>query len=147
MDHTYDIVRRASYYLEHLTLPEMPAMVFDIDDTLIDTKNNPIVPVIQLFEYVKTLGITPFIVTNRTGNSGSDFYTREQLASHGIKGYKGIYFRDHTCRNLWIPKISARKHIYEMGYNTVMSIGDKEWDVGDYGGVGVIVNIDDTGQV
>jgi predicted secreted acid phosphatase len=147
MDHTYDIVRQASYYLSDLTLPEMPAMVFDIDDTLIDTRNHPIVPVIQLFEYVKNLGIAPFIVTNRTGNSGNDVYTHQQLATHGIQGYKGIYFRDQKCRDLWTPKISARKHIYERGYNTVMSIGDKEWDVGEYGGVGVIVSIDDVGRV
>jgi predicted secreted acid phosphatase len=147
MNHTYDIVRRASSYLSDLKLPEMPAMVFDIDDTLINSSNLPIVPVIQLFEYAKHLGITPFIVTNRMGNDGNDIYTSQQLYAHGIRGYKGIYFRDKECLDMWTPKICARRHIYEKGYNTVMSIGDKVWDIGEYGGVGVIVNADDVGPV
>jgi predicted secreted acid phosphatase len=143
MNHTCGIVQRASLYLSELRLPEMPAMVFDIDDTLIDSSNRPIAPVIQLFEYAKHLGITLFIVTNRMGNDGNDVYTRQQLDAHGIRGYKGIYFREKECLDLWVPKIRARRHIYEKGYNTVMSIGDKEWDIGDYGGVGVIVNAGD----
>jgi len=36
-------------------------------------------------------------------------------------------------------KKQARKQIIDYGYTPLMSIGDMYWDIGEYGGIGIIV--------
>lgn len=132
------VVAQAAAILKHLPKPANAAVVFDIDDTLIDgITARPIKPVISLYNLVKRLGFATFIVTNRV--AGHESYTDNQLESVGVSGYVSIYFRHPDVYDFWGAKLSARKHIAKRGYVTVMSIGDQLWDVGEYGGYGVII--------
>lgn len=132
------VANQATAILRRITRPPNASIVFDIDDTLIDSKSNtPIVPVVNLYHKAREMGYIPFIVTNRAG--GHDYYTNYQLEKMGIVGYKTIYFRRPREIDFWGTKRAARKHITEQGYNIVMSVGDKPWDIGDYGGYGIII--------
>ena len=125
--------------LEEMQLYTNSAIIFDIDDPLLDSNRNPIWPIVELYYFAQRLGLTIFIVTNRSGEELNAHYTFEDLSSVGIRGYKSVYFRAPGTKNLFQPKLSARKHIFERGYQTVMSIGDQPCDVGEYGGVGVLL--------
>jgi len=54
----------------------------------------------------------------------------------GIAGFKNIAFRPPLELNVPSYKLSARKAITD---HVIMSIGDKNWDIGRYGGYGIIV--------
>ena len=130
---------QAMDYLNRITLPPNPAIVFDIDDTLIDSKGNSIHSIIALYNFSKQLGITPIIITNRSGHYQNIEYTKEQLKQHNIVGFKLLYFRPPHKWNPWRYKLKARENVKDKGYNVVMSIGDMEWDIGKYGGVGILL--------
>lgn len=113
-------------------------VVFDIDGTLLK-KNNPIQPVINLYNYAKALGYSPIIITARVGTDKNIRSTQQILHNHGIDGYLNIYFRPHGKYDLYRYKWYARKHIYDNGFITVASIGDMPWDIGEYGGYGFLL--------
>jgi predicted secreted acid phosphatase len=118
-----------------------PAIVFDIDGTLIDdTTYQPIDYITSFYNYCLSLGLTVFIITARPSTNNNVKHTTDMLHDNGISGWKGIYFaRD---RSVDIPgyKLKSRKHIYDRGYTVLMSLGDNWFDIGKYGGFGVIVN-------
>ena len=139
-------VKSAMMYLQSLNVPKNGSIIFDIDDTLIRSyrKRSPgdnglIQPVKDLYDYARYIGLQPFIVTNRDGTVENTAYTHKELERHGIVGYDTVYFRDPMCTDMWVPKLNARKHIYDRGYVTVMSVGDMPWDIGQYGGYGVLL--------
>ena len=37
-------------------------------------------------------------------------------------------------------KLLARKNLHDSGKKVEISIGDMKWDIGEYGGIGFIVN-------
>jgi hypothetical protein len=53
--------------------------------------------------------------------------------------YKFLVLKPANEHNIREYKINARKQILDMGYTPLMSIGDMHWDVGKYGGIGIIV--------
>lgn len=112
--------------------------VFDIDETLIDKNGNLIEPVFDFYNFLKK-HIQIFIVTARPDYKMTIEYTRIQLHAFGITDYKCIYFRKLTNTNIFKYKLLARKDICDQGNNIILSIGDKEWDIGEYGGFGIIV--------
>lgn len=127
--------------IRRLRLPEKPAVVFDIDDTLIYSLSDRVVkPVHDLFECVKNLGITPVIVTYRSKLAAQ--YTIKQLYRLGIDGYKLIYFRPSLSIDPWRYKAKARADVASQGYTVIMSVGDQEWDIrGQHTGVGVKIRV------
>ncbi len=125
--------------LRQTRIPENGAIIFDIDDTLIKSSGGLIGPIKSLYDLASRIGLVLFIVTNRVGTKSNIKETHAELSRYGITGYNTAYFRDQECDDMWHPKKSARKNIRDRGYKTVMSVGDKPWDVGEYGGIGVIV--------
>lgn len=115
------------------------AIIFDIDETLISLKGEKILWTIDFFNYIKNNGITPMLITARPSIKSSIKYTKQQLKKLGISGYKYIYFMEQGT-NVWKYKKESRKNIEDKGYNIIMSIGDKPWDIGKYGGIGVLIN-------
>lgn len=122
-----------------------PAIIFDIDDTLICATNNGyglfigdcIEPIVDLYNTAKKIGVRPIIITAR---GGVDFVVKETmdlLNKCKIKGFYSIYFRPVYAEDPYFYKTSARKHANDSGFNIVMSVGDQEWDVGDFGGIPV----------
>jgi predicted secreted acid phosphatase len=132
-------VDQAIEILDEIKMPKNPAMIFDIDDTLIDMNGIAIDPVVNFYNHVKILCITPIIVTNRTGEPISVEYTKYQLKENKITDYYDIYFRNPDEMDLTKAKLNARKIITEKGFDVVMSIGDQKWDIGEYGGVGILI--------
>ena len=111
------------------------AVVFDIDDTLIDSlTRRPIKIVMNMYNYCVERGYTIYIITARTHNEPNLKRTLEELQSIGVT--KGNLYMRPSGRNSSLWKRDTRKNILE---EVVMSIGDKHGDIGEYGGIGVLV--------
>ena len=127
-------------YLSRIKLPSNPAIVFDIDGTILSHTHQPIEPILRIYHYAISQGITPFIVTSRLGIPVNVTYTNSVLQSIGIYMLGGAYYRPEYVFDQFYYKLKARENIEKnLGYNVVMSIGDNWWDIGEYGGQGVIV--------
>jgi len=113
------------------------AVVFDIDDTLISSRNHKIIPhVYKLYQYCLQKGYSVYIITARPNINHVVNYTHKQLTANGITGYKKIYFRPPLDMNIGGNKLKARRDIKE---KIVMSVGDMRWDVQPEGGIGLLV--------
>lgn len=117
------------------------AIVFDIDGTMVQdgTWDSPIWSVINFCNYCKEIGMTTIIVTARPAWEENITATKKSLQKLGIR-CDVFFFRrpDHT--NLDEFKTSARHYISTTAdYNILMSIGDNVWDIGKYGGTGVLM--------
>jgi len=118
-----------------------PAIVFDIDGTLVHdgTWDKPVWSVINFCNYCKEIGITTIIVTARPGWEANITNTKNSLQELGIV-CDAFFFRKPECTNLDDFKLSCRKHIDNVAqYNILLSIGDNPWDIGEYGGSGVLM--------
>jgi hypothetical protein len=118
------------------------SIVYDIDGTLIADNGELIVPIYETYVYALEKGIAPVIITAREGSDKNIMLTKQQLSSLGITDYVLMYFRQPGMRSLEEivrSKLEARKNVLDRGYNTIISIGDNWWDIGEYGGKGFIV--------
>ena len=123
--------------LEQIPFHPHQAVVFDIDDTLVDADTGRIMPkTFSLYQYCLARGYHVYIITARARTYDAVLYTVNQLKSLGINGYKLIAFRQPDDWDIPTYKLNARRAIPQQ---VVMSVGDQDWDVGRYGGVGVIV--------
>lgn len=124
------------------TLPPNSAIVFDIDDTLLDSiTGKRMEDVLNIYSFAKVLKLYIILITARSDNNM--IATDNQLKQNNIS-YTRLYFRknktnkkDITARDLYEYKLEARKDAMQRGYNIIMSVGDKPWDVGTYGGIGI----------
>jgi len=114
---------------------------FDIDETLLEPyTNEPIVSVLEFYKYLVKHGYNTAIITARFQNEFNYKCTVSDLESIGIKkDYKFLVLRPLEEYNIKEYKKMARKKIVEQGFNPLMSIGDMNWDIGEYGGIGIIV--------
>ena len=113
------------------------AIIFDIDDTLIDSRTHTIIkPVYQLYKYCQNKGYNIYIITARPRIPYGVQLTLNQLYSLGITGFKNIAFRPPLEIDVPGYKLKARKAIAD---DVIMSVGDKKWDIGEAGGYGILV--------
>ena len=111
----------AIYKLAARKIKEDDAIMFDIDDTLIETSTGkPINDVIDILDVGRALGYTIVIITARPSFSENRKWTRGQLEKLDIYWDKLIY-----C-----PPEDKTVMKRELGYNFVLSIGDLETDLG-----------------
>lgn len=121
--------------LQRIPFNRNQAVVFDIDDTLIDSQTHRIMPkIFALYRYCINRGYSVYIITARVKDGFN--YTINQLENAGITGYKSIAFRPPHDFNVTRYKLNARRSIPE---TVVMSVGDQPWDIGQFGGIGLIV--------
>jgi predicted secreted acid phosphatase len=117
------------------------AVIFDIDGTLVHehTWSNPIWSVINFCNYCKEIGIATIIVTARPAWDKNIELTKNALKKLGLN-CDLFFFRKPDYENLNDFKLSTRAYIstYE-NYNVLMSIGDNVWDIGEYGGTGILM--------
>ena len=113
------------------------AVVFDIDDTLIDSDTDRVMPrTLSLYRHCVSRGYMVYIVTARARTPEGIAYTLDQLRHAGITGFRAIAFRPPHDMDVYAYKRNARRAIPG---HVVMSVGDQPWDIGQYGGFGVIV--------
>ena len=111
---------------------EYPAVMFDIDDTLIDYSGKPIKPIIKLLNKCINDGVLVIIITARIDVYYND--TVKQLAENNI-GYGALFLRQssddiNTFKSKIKELLSKNNNI-----NTIMSIGDNIIDInGDFSG-------------
>jgi len=126
----------------HKSLPktEKDIVIFDIDDTLFDPySDREIEPVINFYRYLVENNYNVAIITARENSPLNLNYTLEDLERHIVKNYKFLFLRNPSYTDLYLYKRDARKHIVDLGYVPLISIGDKRWDMGEYGGIGILV--------
>ena len=123
--------------LEQIPFNRDQAIVFDIDDTLINSDTGEIMSkVFSLYQYCVVKGYYVYIVTARAKTPDAVAFTLHQLRSLGITGFKSIAFRPPDNWDIPGFKMEARRSIPQ---KVIMSVGDQYWDIGQYGGIGVIV--------
>ena len=103
-----------------------PAVMFDIDDTLIDYKGKSIKPIIKLLNKCLRENLIVLIITARI-NAYTD-ETIKQLKEHNIK-YGFLYLRSPTDDINTFKSNIKRKLAEENDIVTIMSIGDNIIDV------------------
>lgn len=102
-----------------------PAVMFDIDDTLIDYNGNPIKPIIRLLNKCESLGYIILIITARMENTRQ--FTMNQLNSFGI--YPDYLFLQQPGDSNHFKSEIKDKLAKESEIFTIMSIGDNWIDV------------------
>tara|TARA_Y100001936_G_scaffold70780_1_gene69910 strand:- start:915 stop:1304 length:390 start_codon:yes stop_codon:yes gene_type:complete len=123
--------------LKQIPFNPRQAIIFDIDDTLIDSRTHTIIkPVYQLYKYCQNKGYNIYIITARPRIPYGVQLTLNQLYSLGITGFKNIAFRPPLEIDVPGYKLKARKAIAD---DVIMSVGDKKWDIGEAGGYGILV--------
>ena len=123
--------------LKQIPFNPKQAVIFDIDDTLIDSRTHTIIkPVYQLYKYCQNKGYNIYIITARPRIPYGVQLTLNQLYSLGITGFKNIAFRPPLEIDVPGYKLKARKAIPD---DVIMSVGDKKWDIGEAGGYGILV--------
>ncbi len=123
--------------LKQIPFNPRQAVIFDIDDTLIDSRTHTIIkPVYQLYKYCQNKGYNIYIITARPRIPYGVQLTLNQLYSLGITGFKNIAFRPPLEIDVPGYKLKARKAIAD---DVIMSVGDKKWDIGEAGGYGILV--------
>tara|TARA_A200000159_G_C7312379_1_gene335209 strand:+ start:101 stop:490 length:390 start_codon:yes stop_codon:yes gene_type:complete len=123
--------------LKQIPFNPKQAIIFDIDDTLIDSRTHTIIkPVYQLYKYCQNKGYNIYIITARPRIPYGVQLTLNQLYSLGITGFKNIAFRPPLEIDVPGYKLKARKAISD---EIIMSVGDKKWDIGEAGGYGILV--------
>jgi hypothetical protein len=113
---------------------------FDIDDTLINSNNGTkIKPIIDLYNYAIKKKISTIIITARPGFKENIKNTINELSMNNIKNYDLLYLRPENMTDVKEFKLFARRNATECGYTPLFSIGDMFWDVGDYGGIPLVL--------
>ena len=112
---------------------EYPAVMFDIDDTLINLNGKAIKPMIKLLNKCISEGILVIIITARSNVYYNE--TVNQLASFNIK-YGVLYLRDDSLDDINTFKSNIKEVLSKnSNINTIMSIGDNIVDInGDFSG-------------
>ena len=102
------------------------SIMFDIDDTLIDSRTHKTVPHIKnLLDLCKQIGYNIVIITARPGDPYSQEYTEEQLEAHGIKYDLLAYCVPES-------KTYVKRHLTDTrNWNFVLSVGDQPTDLTD----------------
>jgi len=111
---------------------DKPAVMFDIDDTLISYSKEPIKPIIELLKKCKRDGLMIIIITARDSEYTNQ--TAEELAHFDIP-YDRLYLRGRKD-SLESFKSQIKEYISKKDdIQIMMSLGDNMMDiVGDYSG-------------
>jgi predicted HAD superfamily phosphohydrolase YqeG len=104
------------------TRDPMDAAMFDIDDTLIDSRTGEIIPdVYRIYKDVQNKGYKMIIITARPGHPDNVAWTRNQLKDSNIT-YNELIFT---------PPLNKATYKRESRYKFILSVGDMDTDLTD----------------
>jgi len=122
--------------LRRIPFDSNQAVVFDIDDTLIDSATHkPIQIIVDIYFYCLRRGYKLYIITARPYFLKNVLWTLEELQRIGLTNFK-LKLRPGYIEDIARWKMEARETIPE---NVIMSLGDQPGDMGKHGGVGILV--------
>jgi 5'-nucleotidase (lipoprotein e(P4) family) len=150
---TSRVAREARDYLDKRLAKGVtkPAIVFDVDETLISNypyidkdvdfgyipklqkawegrgEAPPIEPVRDLCRYAAGKGVAVFIITARPEQQRAS--TRMNLKRAGCENYTRLYLKTDLKEESAKYKTSRRREISESGYTILVNIGDQESDL------------------
>ena len=113
-------------HIEGHTVVPGDAVMFDIDDTLINSKTDKVIPHVKdLLDRCKQLGYKIVIITARSGDSYVQDLTEKQLAEHGIR-YDFLGYCNAES------KTYVKQHLMKTNsWHFVLSVGDLTTDLTD----------------
>jgi len=117
-----------------------PVAFFDIDLTLIDSQGLLIKPVYELYNYAIKNGIKVVLITARPGFPENFEWTKKQLYDVGIRDYSLLFVRPPDIVDPFKYKLFARRFVVELGHTPIFTIGDMDFDMGDYGGAQLLIS-------
>ena len=117
--------------INQVSNPKKYIAFFDIDDTLLDTSGNIIIPMYNLYTKALQKGITIVIITARAGFSGNMKRTIDELQSNNIS-YTLLYLRPPENTNQNFKKFCRKNAIEITGLTPLFSVGDQPWDCFDF---------------
>ena len=113
---------RGVQYISGRMIGPNDAVMFDIDDTLIRTSGEIISPIVALARRAAQMGYKIVIITARPHWFGDTVeYTKQNLRDIGVE-WDRLVFCDGSQKG---------RMKRELGYNFVLSVGDREWDLTD----------------
>ena len=117
------------------------AIVFDLDGTIIfNGSKNIINPIKNFIDFCSEKNIKIIIITARPGNKNTINKTKLFFENLHIK-YDKFFFKNPEFKNVKEFKKNARIYVTEnINFNILMSIGDNQWDMGEYAGLGILMN-------
>ncbi len=133
-EETAEICRSAAVFLTLRRRGERDAVIFDVDGTLVANETDCILPVKKLYDTALKQGYKIFIVTARPRTLANQIFTALMLERCGVEGYQSMFMRPSEEEDLYRYKGIRRQTIANLGFNTVMSVGDMPFDFGAYGG-------------
>lgn len=140
LEYVNNKINEAIKQLSLLPVKENNVIVFDIDDTMIYSHNNSIIPpVFYFYNLIRQLNILPVLITARPAYPENIKWTQDQLNEVGYLGYVKIFFKPLDKQDIANFKLKARESLKNEGYNVLMSVGDMWWDVGEFGGIPILI--------
>lgn len=104
-----------------------PAVVFDIDGTLISMNGRRIEDVYNLYLYCKEKGYCIFIITARPDFTSIRKLTELQLQNCGIS-YRQLFMKPALILDDGFFKSEIRRSIEKGGYKIILNVGDLNSD-------------------
>jgi len=113
-----------------------PSVMFDIDDTLIDSQSGKLIkPIVKLLNKCSSEGYGIVIITARDSKFSKE--TESELYTKGIY-YDILFLRNPKYDDFYTFKSKIKKKLSENDIDIVMSIGDNLHDIsGDYSGYSI----------
>lgn len=150
IDNAYELKQRGLHLIRVcMNSQNRCAVFFDIDDTLLDAKNGserdsflqPIRPIVDLCKAALNAGLLVVIITARPDYPHNRTYTEQELIHHGIH-YDLLYMypnqTEYSNRSIRDFKTQCRRDaLYRLQCDPLFAIGDRDWDFGKFGGIGM----------
>lgn len=112
-----------------------PAVVFDIDQTLITAhaKSNPIKEMVEFYDWCISEGVSCFLVTARPHTERNEAETRRQMKAVGVRKYSGLHMMPNaetfTAEYIANYKKQARYDVSKT-HTILLNVGDQWTDAG-----------------
>lgn len=110
---------------------ERGAVVFDVDDTLVDKSENAIPAVVDAYRFCGRLGFERVIVTARPNTSTNRKHTAAMLRANGIDEWRSLYLmppmEDPSAASISRYKWEARRDVAKR-HRVIANVGDMMHD-------------------